>query len=208
MPEEWLIFPRTRRLVSELAKICGLCLLISAAGIGGILLFAAGADNLGAGLWQIADLCLPLHLLLLSLLMLWCHDVLLSGRGLGISRFLLAFCALQAGLYVVCSFYTLLPTNELLLPLQELLPCIVWAILAVCTLLNLGNMAALPTKWKCLLFAYFLLLLPVLLTRNTELFLIAELAKIPCAACGFFLFRALSRLAPRIISLPSPGGDA
>lgn len=204
MPEDWLIYPLVRRIVGELAKLCNLLLICSAAGIAGVLLYAAGASDLGGSLWLLADSLLPLHLFLLAVLMLWSHEVLLSGRGTPVSRFLLLLSVLLAGLYVVCTAYTVLGSGALLLPLQELTPGMVWALLSAGLLLNTGNMAALPGKWKWLMFCYLLLLLVVLLTRNTELLLIAEAGKILCALCGFPLFRGLARLAPQVVSLPTP----
>ena len=204
MPEDWLIYPLVRRMVGELAKLCNIFLVCSAAGIAGVLLYATGASNLGGSLWLIADSLLPLHLFLLTVLMLWSHEVLLSGRGTPVSRFLFLLSVLMAGLYVVCTVYTLLCKGEFLLPLQELLPSMLWVVLSVAVLVNTGNMAALPGKWKWLMFGYLLLLLVVLLTRNTELLLIAEVSKILCALCGFPLFRGLSRLAPQVVSLPTP----
>lgn len=204
MPEDWLIYPLVRRMVGELAKLCNIFLVCSAAGIAGVLLYATGASNLGGSLWLIADSLLPLHLFLLTVLVLWSHEVLLSGRGTPISRFLLLLSVLMAGLYVVCTAYTVLCSGELLLPLQELTPAIVWVLLSAGVMMNTGNMAALSGKWKWLLFGYMLLLLVVVLTRNTELLLIAEVGKILCALCAFPLLRGLSRLAPQVVSLPTP----
>lgn len=201
MSEEWLIFPVVRRLVSRLAKISGAVLISTGMGIVGVLLFCLGLNGLGSCLVVCSNINFMLYLCLLALLLLWSHEVLLAGRGLALTRFVLCFSLFLCLLMLVCGLYSIFSIQPLLVRQGEI-PFLLWGLLFFSILLNLGNMAAAPFRWKLLLGLHMLLVLLVLLFLSPLLVVPCEICKILAIATGVPLMLRLKRMAPQIVSLP------
>lgn len=196
--DEYLIFPVVKRAVAVLAKVT-LGLYIAAAlmwlvGLGvlctapydGAALFLM-AVGLGKVLSALAVPCL-------YVLALWCHHVLLAGRGMAVTRWLLLFLLFFAFLHPACASYTL-ATGQLLLVNQALLPAVLYTVLPCVFLFNLGLMAALPLRYRMLLMCFLLSLLGQYIMQGSFLILLT-----PCFA--FVPLRLLARYAPQIVGLP------
>lgn len=203
MSEEWLIYPVLRRVVSRLAEISGGILISTIMGLAGILLFFLGVGSLGGVLVATSNIIFMLYLPLLALLLLWCHEVLLAGQGMVFSRILLCFSLFLSLLMIVCGVYAFF-TRQPLLVRQGEVPFMLWGVLFFSFLLNLGNMAAAPLRWKWLLGTHLLMVLLVLLFRSPELMLLCEICKFFCIVTGFPLMLRLKRMAPHIVSMPEP----
>lgn len=205
--DEYLIFPAVKRAVARVAKatawgLVGVALLWLA-GLLIVVVSLALCDSVSVGAWDAACLALVtcLRELLLSLLLpclflqaLWCHLVLLAGRGLFITRWLLAALFFFAFLHTVCHVYVL-ATGELLLVNQFLLPALLYSVLPCVFVLNWFHMAAAPLRLRVLLLLFLLTLMGQYILNGSVLLLLLP-------AFGWVPLRALAQIAPLIVSLP------
>lgn len=196
---EYYIFIPVKKFIATLAGVCRFLLpviLITAAtefllllcGIGVGLIFGDISDNL-----------MSLTIALLSIPILWCHDVLLAKRGTVFTRFMCVFSIILSVLLWICTLYTLC-TQTLLLPKQSELTLIIPSIYFLATIFNIQNMAAAPLKLKIMILSFFVLLLA------TAIFLVIPpvslLLKLILTCLGLPLLTKLKQTAPLIISLP------
>lgn len=204
--EEYLIFPAVKRAVAVLAQValwgvvavavlwlCGLAyvLLLSA-------LFVPESADTGVMLFALLS-WLPQWLLALLVpwlyvLALWCHHVLLAGRGLSASRWLLLMLLFFAFLHPVCCTYAFFAGKPLLVN-QFLLPAVLNTALPAAFVLNWFHMAAAPMHLRLLLLLFLLTLLGQYILGGSLLLLLLPVF-------GWLPLRALARLAPLIVSLP------
>ncbi len=212
--DEYLIFPAVKRAVSVLAKVtawgfvaaAALWLLGLALLVGELGLLSAAGDSDEALVWLSRcemiqflggvgrEFLLALLLPCLYLLALWCHQVLVAGRGTAVTRWLLLFLLLFAFLHPVCEARLLL-SGKPLLANQLLLPAVLYTVLPCVFALNWFRMAALPLRYRLLLLCFLLALLGnYILCGSLCVFLL------PCFS--FVPLRRLAAYAPLIVSLP------
>ena len=212
--DEYLIFPAVKRAVSRLSQLTawgfvaaaalwllGLALLVVAA----MLCSAAELPEempvwvsvmeptiliCGAGREFLLALILPC----LYLLALWCHQVLMAGRGTVVTRFLLLCSLFFAFLHPVCAGWLLLSGKPLLVN-QMLLPAVLYSVLPCVVAVNWFRMAALPLRYRLLLLCFLLALVGNYILPGSFFVLL-----LPCFS--FVPLRLLARYAPRIVSLP------
>lgn len=196
--DEYLIYPAVKGAVSVMARVTS-CLYIAAA-----LFWLAGLGVLccvpfpGASVFPVLvglnELSVACAVPCLYLLVLWCHQVLLAGRGMTATRWLLFFLLFFAFLYPVCEGYQLL-TGKLLLVNQFLLPPALYTVLLCVFLFNWFRMSALPLCYRVLLLFFFLCLLGQYILQGSFLILL-----LPCFS--WFPLGLLARYAPQIVGLP------
>lgn len=212
--DEILIFPAVKRAVSVLAKVTawgyvaaaalwlmGLALLVWAA-------FCLSADEVSeeAIVWvscfEIANfICGAGHVFLLALLVpclyllaLWCHQVLLAGRGISAMRWLLLILLFFSFLHPLCEGW-LLWSGKPLLTNQVLLPAVLYTVLPCAFTVNWFRMAALPLRYRLLILFFLLTLVGNYILMGSFFVLL-----LPCFS--FAPLRLLARNASLIISLP------
>lgn len=200
--DEWLILPVVRGWVSRMAAACAWL----AAGCA-----VSAAAEIVFGLLNVPMAALPcgllsqaaafLFFLLLEPLVLWCHIVLLAGRGTVFTRGLLVFTLLFTAVYAVCALFTLC-TGEALLAQQGLLPLLLPMLLQVCVVINWERMTAAPQALKVQAAGTPLLWLGAYITDVPETLLAAVLFKALLCYCVFVPLRSLAHYAPLIVSLP------
>lgn len=212
--DEYLIFPALKRAVSRLAQLTawgfvaaaalwllGLALLV---GELGLLSSAGNSDEAlvwGSRCEMTKFLCIvgseflqSLLLPCLYLLALWCHQVLLAGRGTVVTRFLLLCSLFFAFLHPVCAGWLLLSGKPLLVN-QMLLPAVLYSVLPCVYAVNWFRMAALPLRYRLLLLCFLLALVGNYILPGSFFVLL-----LPCLS--FVLLRRLAQTAPLIVSLP------
>lgn len=205
---EMLIYPAVKRAVSILAHVTawgyvllallwllGLALVLAAAGLnwshGAPVFFEQGL----AWVFGARAILESLLLLCLYLLALWCHLVLLAGRGVAVTRWLLLFLLIFAFLHPVCVLYVCLLGKPLLVN-QFLLPAVLYTSLAAVYIFNWFCMAALALRWRLCLLAFVACLSEqYILGGSVLLLLLPWLSFVP--------LRRLARLAPLVVSLPT-----
>lgn len=212
--DEYLIFPAVKRAVSVLAKVtawgfvaaAALWLLGLALLVGKTVLFASAGtsdaviDELSR--WELAfflcgggrEFLLALLMPCLYLLALWCHQVLLAGRGTAVTRWLLLCLLFFAFLHPVCTGWLLLSYKPLLAN-QMLLAPVLYTVLPCVFAVNWFRMAALPLRYRLLLIFFLLALLGSYILAGSFLALL-----LPCFS--FVPLRRLAAYAPLIVSLP------
>ena len=204
MPADVLIYPAMRSLVAKLATwaavlslLCALCafaeLLLAPVGMVGAALFCG----------SLSELLMSLVQPMVMWVGLWCHMVLLAGRGMELTRYGLLAVAVLALLIPVCTLYLLLVGEPLLLRQAEL-PLICDVVLAVCVLLNLPRGIAAGWWMLVLLSTYAIMGVFYALTNMPELVWLSDMCKIAACTAICYPLRALSRYAPRVVSLPEP----
>lgn len=196
--DEYLIYPAVKSAVAALARVTAYLYVAAALfWLAGLALLcwapACGADAFIA-VAGLAELAVALAVPGLYLLALWCHQVLLAGRGMAATRWILLFLLFFAFLYPVCEVYRLL-TGEPLLVNQFLLPAVLDSVLFCVCGFNWFRMAALPLRARVLLLLFFLSLLGQYILQGSFLILL-----LPCFSWRFL--GLLARYAPKIVSLP------
>lgn len=212
--DECLIFPAVKRAVSVLAKLTAwgfvavatLWLLGFILLVGVLILGSVSEITADTSLWmtrmELATLiceagCEFLSALLLPclyLLALWCHQVLVAGRGNVVTRLLLLFLLFFAFLHPVCTGWLFLSGTPLLVN-QFLLPAVLYTVLLCVFVVNWFRIEALPLKFRLLLLLFIVSLLGCYILPGSVLVLL-----LPCFS--FVLLRRLASLAPLVASLP------
>lgn len=205
---EWLIFPAVKHAVAGLARAAAwgyvLVAVLWLMGLVPVLVWNGEIMPVAASAFLVLSMALRAvltALLLLALygLALWCHHVLLAGRGLAATRWVLLILLVFAVLHPVCVSYTCL-SGKLLFANQALVSVVLYTGLAAAVSLNWFCMAALPLHLRLalLLFVWLLVVQTALSVPVLQLLL-------PCA--GFLPLRGLAHLAPLVVSLPPREGD-
>ena len=202
MPDDVLIYPALRALVAKLATwAAGLALLCALSALAELLLAPVGLVGVALFCGSLSELLMSLLQPLVIWVGLWCHMVLLAGRGMELTRYGLLTVAVLALMMPVCTLYLLLVDEPLLLRQAEL-PLICNVVLAVCVLLNLPRGTAAGWWRLVLLSAYAIMAVFYSLTNMPELVWLSDICKIAACAAIYYPLRALSRYAPRVVSLP------
>lgn len=201
--DEYLIYPAVKRAVAVVASMAAYLYVAAAllwlAGLG--LLCFAPADGVAAFVATacLADFFVASAAPCLYLSALWCHHVLLAGRGVAATRWILLFLLFFAFLHPVCVGYEMLVGAPLLVN-QVLLPSVLYTVLPGVFLFNWFRMAALPLRFRMLLLLFFCCLLGRYILQGSFLTLL-----LPCLA--WVPLRLLARCAPQIVSLPPRDAD-
>lgn len=200
--DEHLLLPVVRLAVGKVSAACAwAAAVMGVAAAAEFALLEAGIP-MGVLCGLLSHLCMVLLLALLPAVLLWCHIVLLAGRGMRGTRYLLLLCLWFGPLFCVCEVYTLLHGKPLLAQ-QGLLPLL--EIVAVITALSLnwGRMEALSVAQRIRLNALPLLLLFACVTDTPETLLSAAVFKLILFGTAFRPLRQLAQYAPRVVSLPA-----
>lgn len=202
--DEYLIFPAVKSTVAVLAQVtAGLYIAAALFWSVGLALLCGAPHCWPESFFVIAvleELATATALPCLYLLALWSHQVLLAGRGMTVTRWVLLSLLFFAFLHPVCVGYALL-TGAPLLVNQFLLPAVLYTVLPCIVLFNLFRMAALPLRCRALLLLFSLSLLGQYILQGSFLILLP-----PCF--GWAPLRLLGHYAPRIVSLPPKEADA
>lgn len=205
---DWLIFPAVKRAIAGLARAAAwgyvLMAVLWLAGLVPLLVWSGESLPVAAVAFLVLSAVVravlaALLLLALYVLALWCHHVLLAGRGLAATRWILLILLVFACLHPLCVGYTCL-SGKLLFANQALLPVVLYTSLATAVSLNWFCLAALPLRLRLLLlsFVWLLVVQYVLAVPVLQLLL-------PCT--GFLPLRGLARMAPLVVSLPPREGE-
>lgn len=212
--DEYLIFPAVKRAASRLAQLtawgfvaaAALWLLGLALLVGELGLLSSAGNSDEALVWvsrceMTKFLCIvgseflqSLLLPCLYLLALWCHQVLVAGRGTVVTRWMLLFLLMFAFLHPICECRLLL-SGKPLLANQMLLPAVLYTMLPCVYAVNWFRMAALPLRYRLLLLSFLLALVGSYILPGSFFVLLP-----PCFS--FILLRRLAQTAPLIVSLP------
>lgn len=212
---EWkddiLIFPAVKRAVAVLARATvwgyaavALLWVLGAAAYAVAEMVAAGSAERvvyldgPAMLAALQALLSAVLLPCLYLLMLWCHHVLLAGRGNAVTRWLLLVLLFFALLHPVCVAYSLATCRPLLVN-QFLLPAVLNTVPFLCLVLNWFRMAAAPLRLRLQLLFFALAMTAGYLLSAT---LLVPLFDLLLFCLAWFPLRRLARYAPLIVSLP------
>lgn len=202
MTLEVLIYPVVRAWVSKLAALAASLALVCALAAGSELILAPmGMIEAALFLGSLSELFASLFFAVLLWLAMWCHLVLLAGRGMEWTRYVLLVAAMLGMCMPVCTVYRML-TGEVLLLRQAELPLICTLLLAFCLYLNLPRGVAAGRTVLMLVSVFAAAALLYALTNEPLLVWASDLFKI--VACGtiYYPLRALRRYALRVVSLP------
>lgn len=198
---EYLIFLPVRRFITILTRICRWLLTLSlCTGLVGVALLFIGIIGFGFFALHLSDLLFEILLILMSILLLWCHNVLLAARGHHLTRFLAGFTTIMAAIYTACIVYSTI-TGERLLLKQDILSTILPLFILICVLTNLNFMAAASRRLRTSLCIFAMGLFCAGLTLAV-LPLHCLIFKMIAFFCGYRLLCKLENIAPRIISMP------
>ncbi|MGN0837214.1 MAG: hypothetical protein ACI4OS_07210 [Akkermansia sp.] len=208
MTEEWILFPLVKGAVATAARAARWVLWGSVAGTALELLLAwSGLPLPSVFCGLLAEVFQSLLLLLLVLLMMWCHRTLTARRGLGLTRAALWLALPFAGADVVNGLFGLV-TGRVLLAGEALLQPVVLAVVLLTLLLNLPLVSAAPLRLRAALVGGGLLLAAVWVCNAPGLMLLVLLPlKVGMALLLHRLLGLLAGVAPRVIALP-PCGDS
>ncbi|MBQ1960673.1 MAG: hypothetical protein II349_04035 [Akkermansia sp.] len=121
MTPEVLIYPAVRALVAKLAGFAaGVALACALAAAGELILAPLGCVGAALFVGSLSELLMSLFLMVVVWLALWCHMVLLAGRGMEFTRYLLLVGAVLALLMPVCTAYQILVKEKYFLHLLKL----------------------------------------------------------------------------------------
>lgn len=202
LPIEYHLLPVVRRGVALLAAVARYALVGCAVlALAELVLLPLHLVLPGILCGMVSAFLLHAALMLVVLLVVWCHAVLLAGQGLVVTRWLVRVGGMLAPLLPVCWVYTLV-TGRLLLYRQGELPLILTVLLVAVAGFNIPKMAAAHWQLQVRVVA-----VPVLLVAAFCLDVPGML--LPCAAVKLLLayaaaspLRQLAWLAPRVISMP------
>lgn len=203
MPDEdILILPAVKGTIGALARIALIGLMLNAVlSVAEILLISSGALRSGIICGMAGSLLLALEAFVLSLLVAWCHRVLLFQRGYFLTGCLAGGVIILCLAWPVCQVYSLL-TGKLLLVSQGLLPTLICPTLLLIHFFNLPNMAAASLWLKIRLGIFPLLLLLIYLCDQPLFILMACIGKLLLWVLLAGPLRQLADIAPRVISMP------
>lgn len=202
MNNQWYIFPIVKQVMGKMVLLLRtLYIVIAATAIVEVLFLSTQAISPALACGVFSDFVLSLSLLILSLIFYWCHQVLLAGQGLLLSRMACTMVLIISFVNLVCNLFTMF-THAALLVRQAEAPFIIWGTLFFIITLNIGNMAAAGNKWKMLAMVILFLQLAVLITQGPELLLYNVLFKALLALTSYLPLTRLADIIPRITSMP------
>lgn len=206
--EDFPILPGVKTTIGRLAGLARtgliLCALLSVAEI---MFLTHDYTAIGVICGLLSSLLLNLELPILSVLILWCHEVMLPGRGYAFSRFLGGPVIIFSVSCPACTLYTVFTGTPLLIN-QALFPFIVCLMLEMIYLINLPNMGAATRFLKLRLgLLPFLLVLIFSLDQPSGL-LFAVIGKLLLLLLLARPLRQLANIAPRVISMPEKADSA
>ena len=203
MPDEdMLILPAVKGSVGKLAAAARIGLMICALlSVAEISFFSTAYTTVGVACGVLSSFVLNLELFMLSLLALWCHEVLLLERGYGFTRFMGYLAAFFSVLCPICMLYTSC-TGTLLLLNQSLLPFIACMLLLLIHLINLPNMEAASLLLRIRLGAFPILTMLIFIFDQPGTLLFAGIGKVLLLLLLAQPLRQLADIAPRVISMP------
>lgn len=203
MPDDdFLILPGVKGSVGRLAALARIGLMLCALlSVVEVLFLSFGYYLMGVFCGVLSSVILNLGLFMLSLLALWCHDVLLLERGYGFTRLLSWLAVFFSAICPVYTLYTAF-TGKLLLFNQALLPFIVCMLLLLVHLINLPNMAAATRILKMRLGVFPILTMGIFIFDQPGTLLFADIGKVLLLMLLAQPLRLLSDIAPRVISMP------
>lgn len=202
MNAEVLIYPVVRALVAKLAALgAGVALACALTAAGELILAPLGHPEAALFAGSLSELFMSLFLALIMWLALWCHMVLLAGRGMELTRYFLLVAAVLSLLMPVCSGYLMFAGEPLLLR-QADLPLICTLLLAICVYLNLPRGVA--AGWiRLSLLSVFAAASLLYALSNVQAFVwINDLLKILACGAIWHPLRELSRYTQRVVALP------
>lgn len=203
MPDDdMLILPAVKGGVGKLAAAARIGLMICVVlSVAEILFLSFGYPRTGVLSGVLSSVILNLELTALSLLTLWCHEVLLLERGYGFTRFMGYLAVFFSVLCPVCTLYTTF-TEKLLLLNQSLLPFIVCMLLLLIHLINLPNMKAASLWLRIRLGTFPILAMLIFIFDQPGMLVIAIISKVLLLLLLAQPLRLLADIAPRVISMP------
>lgn len=202
MNEEWYIYPAVRKLISKLAILCRV-LAISCAvlAVAEIVLLIAGAIPPALFCGAASQIFFFLMFTGLTILLRWCHYVLLAGQGMPVTRFLTLVGVIMGVIMLVCELYTLIMHEPLLIRQHEA-PLLIWIIFFSTVTINYNRAATAPHRWRLLPIGFALALLAVLVTPGPDMLLWNTAAKVLLAVTAAPMLKKLSVMAPLLVSMP------
>ena len=200
--DDFLILPGVKNTVGKLSALARTWLVFCAVfGVAEILCFSHDYPTVGIICGILSSFLLNLELSVLSILIIWCHEVLLLKRGYGFTRFFSYLSTLFATVYPVCSTYTIFTGKPLLLN-YGLLPFISCILILFIHLINLPNMEAASRRLKIRLGVFPVFLLLIFLFDQPGLLLLSVIGKLALILLLAQPLRQLANIAPRVISMP------
>ena len=204
MTMEVLIFPAVRSVVAKASRwAAALALGCAAAALADLALAPLGALEYALLFGGLSELFMSMLQPLTLWVGLWCHMVLLAGRGMELTRYGLLVAAVLSLLMPVCTTYSLVEGQPLLLR-QADLPLICDFIFLVCVLLNVNRGVAVGWRMLTLLVLFAVAMLLYALTNVAPLVWFCNVCKLIGCAAIWWPLRALSRYALRVVSVPEP----
>lgn len=202
MTKHWQLLPVTKRTVTALAWAgAGMSTLTALGALLELALDLCGQEALAYHCGVTAEVACVVLTAICGLLMPWCHDVLMGGRGLAETR-LLVWLGFACSVLMLTTTTLSLATGLLVHPLQADLPAIVSAILLVTLLLNIPNMAAARLANIVRIILLPSLLLAAYVTNDPALFLANDIVKLILGYAGFVILQAIAQTAPYIATMP------
>lgn len=200
---EYHLLPQLKQAVAVLAHVCRYSLVGCAVfALAELALMPLRFPLAGILCGMVSSVLLPWSIAVLAVLAAWCLPVLLAGRGLWLSRWLLRVGALLAPLVPVAWGYSVV-TGKLLLYRQAELPLILGVLLLGTALVNIPRMAAAPWQLQVRVVALPLLLLVAYCLDVPGVLVICTVVKLLAAWVALLPLRLLASTAPRVISMPS-----
>ncbi len=203
-----LIYPWVKKIVSALSAVgLLLCIISCLALLAGLIISSLlGPSHTSLLLILISFSTNTFFVCILGALLPWCHYVLLSGSGEGLTRILSLLSLIMSILLAIAMGYTIL-TSKPLFESQLDAPYYILALCLTSSIINLGHMKALPLRYKWRIPVGIFLLILNTFFFETGLFLFATLMLILEIYCFYPLLRGLQWLAPRVLSLPEKRQD-
>ena len=206
MNDQWYIYPIVRQFITGLSRfLCSLIVVSALMALTEFLLMAASESYLLPALFcgNLSDILFALILIGMTIIAAWSHQVLLAGRGLLLTRILCHTAIILSIAYFICRLYTTFTGTALLIRQAEA-PYIIWGILLLTAILNLGNMSAAPITSRVLLFALLISTLAVIMCEGPELWIFGIAAKILLLFISLPVFKRLATTAVAVIAMPEP----
>lgn len=208
LSDDFPILPGVKNTIGKLAGLARtglmLCALLSVAEI---LFFSSDYTATGVICGLLSCILLNLELPVLSILILWCHDVLLPERGYAFTRFLSGPAIILSIACPVCTLYTAFTGNPLLLN-QALLPFTVCLMMETIYLTNLSNMGAASRFLRIRLGLFPILTGLIFLFDQPGGILFAAIGKVLLLLLLAQPLRQLADIAPRVIGMPEKADAA
>lgn len=202
MNDELLIYPVVRSFVAKLAGLAaGVAASVAVCALGELLLAPGGYLGVALFMGALAELLMGMLLAIVPWVALWCHLVLLAGRGIESTRYVLLVGAVLSLLMPPCTLY-LLVVGEPLLPQQADLPLICNSILVLCVLLNLHQGVAAGRFILGMISVFVIVAFLYGLTNTPDMVLFNDLCKIISCGAVWYPLRALSHYAKRVVAMP------